>query len=374
MHKVAQIRIVMLANGHVPFDTRIFHKEARTLVDAGFSVSIIVPHEKDEEREGVFIIAVPLNKKGWRKLVVNPINILKKALRQPAHAIFHLHDSDILLTGLVLKILGRKVIYDAHEDTPLQIRYQHWLPKILKGPYAAFYFALEKLCGWCFDAIIVAEPVMAKYFPTKKTFLLRNFPIKKSFVPSVNIPYGEREKTLIHVGVLSKVRGLFEMLEGFTIATKEVDVYFLLGGQFAPPSLAPEVIPNYPVNFVGWVSYPKLIELLFQSRAGIIIPHPIERYKTNYPVKMFEFMAAGLPVIASREGESASFINEAQCGILVNPLDHNEISNAIKWIFTNTKKAKEMGERGQALIFNRYNWEHESRVLLELYANLNKKD
>lgn len=372
MNRVTETRVVMLANGHVPFDTRIFHKEARVLANEGFSVAIIVPHEMDEQREGISIIAVPLNKKGWRKLVVNPFNILRKALQQPAHSIFHIHDSDILVTGLALKILGRSVIYDAHEDTPMQIGYQHWIPDILKRPYAALYYGLEKLCGWCFDAIIVAEPVIAKYFPPKKTFLVRNFPLSKSFSKPFELPYSEREKTLVHVGVLSKVRGLFEMLEGYNIAKKDVSFNFTIGGQFTPPSLESQVVKQYDINFLGWVPYPKLIELLFQSKAGIIVPHPIERYKTNYPVKMFEFMAAGLPVIASREGESAAFITEAQCGILVNPLDHQEIADAMKWLFNNPDEAEQMGKRGQALIFDQYNWERESQVLLEVYANLVK--
>jgi glycosyltransferase involved in cell wall biosynthesis len=274
------------------------------------------------------------------------------------------------VTGLVLKLIGRKVIYDAHEDTPLQIRYQHWIPDILKGPYAALYYCLEKLCGWTFDAIIVAEPVIARYFPAKKTFLVRNFPLRQSFnVPSA-LPYALREKTLVHVGVLSKVRGLFEMMEAYKVAKKNVSFGFTIGGQFAPPSLEVEVMERYDVKFLGWVPYAKLIELLFQSKGGIIVPNPIERYKTNYPVKLFEFMAAGLPVIASREGESAAFIEEGRCGILVNPLDHQEIANAMSWLFSNPDEAEQMGKRGQALIFDRYNWERESEVLLQVYRRL----
>ncbi len=75
------------------------------------------------------------------------------------------------MAGVFLKLFGRTVVYDAHEDTPLQISYQHWLPRFAKKPYAVFYYWLEKLCGKWFDAIIVAEPVIAKYFPPHKTSL-----------------------------------------------------------------------------------------------------------------------------------------------------------------------------------------------------------
>ncbi|HRI79612.1 MAG TPA: glycosyltransferase, partial [Cyclobacteriaceae bacterium] len=198
--------IVMLANaGHKPFDTRIFHKEARSLHAAGWKVTIIIPHSENFEKEGVHFISVPLPKKGWEQLVRCPWNILNKSLQQPAHSIFHLHDSELLLVGIVLKIFGRKVIYDAHEDTPLQISYQHWIPWLVKKPYTWLYFLLEKLAGWWFNRIIVAEPVIAKYFPSDKVTLIRNFPIAQSFSEPVDYP--GRSNTMVYVGLLSKPRG-----------------------------------------------------------------------------------------------------------------------------------------------------------------------
>jgi glycosyltransferase involved in cell wall biosynthesis len=261
-------------------------------------------------------------------------------------------------------------VYDAHEDTPLQISYQHWLPSLLKKPYALFYFLLEKFCGWIFDAIIVAEPVIAKYFPEKKTYLVRNFPIAKSFESRSSIPYENRPSKMVHVGTLSEVRGLIEMLEGVRAARQFVDVEFVLGGKFAPASLEQRVTGEYHVTYLSWLSYPALVDLLYTARIGIIIPHPIPRYKTNYPVKLFEFMASGLPVIASAEGEAAAFVKEGECGILVDPSDIGEIANAIRWLLEHGDEAEAMGKRGQMLIFSKYNWENEAKVLLQVYYRM----
>lgn len=362
--------IVMLANGHPVFDTRIFIKEARTLASAGYSVCIIIPNEHSEERDGISILAVEPKYKGWEKLIVNPWNILRKALRQPRSSVYCIHDSDILVVGIVLRVLGRKVVYDAHEDTPLQISYQHWLPRWMRKPYAIFYFVLEKICGTMFNRIIVAEPVIARYFPRKKTFLVRNFPLVDAYRSHAATPYADRQPRMIHVGSLTAVRGLFEMLDAAAIAATRVDFEFLLGGKFSPAALESRVIPKYDVAFAGWVSHRELVAMLFNSRVGIIIPNPVERYKTNYPVKLFEFMAAGLPVIASREGESAMFVKEADCGILVDPLNVGEIADAITWLFSHPVEAAEMGNRGQRLIFERYNWEVESQLLLQVYHAL----
>ena len=104
---------------------------------AGYPVSIILPHTHDEEKDGVKIIATPV-RPGWKRLLVSPFDIFIKALRQPSGSVFHIHDSEILHVGLYLKLLGKRVIYDAHEDTPRQISYQHWIPKWLRKPYALF--------------------------------------------------------------------------------------------------------------------------------------------------------------------------------------------------------------------------------------------
>lgn len=366
--KVKQ-NIVMLANAHPPFDTRIFVKEARSLVKAGYSVSIIVPHTQNEEKDGVKIIATPL-RPGWKRLIISPVDILFKALAQPRGSVFHIHDSEILNVGLHLRLLGKKVIYDAHEDTPRQISYQHWIPKWARKPYAIYFYFVEKLCGWIFNKVIVAEPVIARYFAKKKTFLVRNFPSVDSFRHHNAVPYNQRKPWITYVGALTVPRGLYEMLEGAKLASETTSFEFVLGGRFSPPSLEQDVLSKYKVNFLGWVQYPQLVETLFQSRIGIIIPEPNDRYTTNYPVKMFEFMAAGLPVIASKEGESAAFIKECDGGILVDPKNVKEIADAIVWLFTHPEEAGQMGKRGQQVVFNKYNWEAEENTLLKVYEGI----
>ncbi len=164
------------------------------------------------------------------------------------------------------------------------------------------------------------------------------------------------------------------MLDAAKEAEKNVAFDFVLGGQFAPASLEKDVLTRYRIDFRQWVPFDLLVELMYDAKIGIIIPNPIERYKTNYPVKMFEFMAAGLPVIASREGESAAFIEEAKCGLLVDPMDIKAIADAIVWLFTHPDEAEAMGKRGQELVMQTYNWEHESQTLLAVYNRLSDKE
>lgn len=361
-------KIVMMANpGHRAFDPRVFLKESRSLANAGFDVTFLVPHENDDERDGVRILSVPRYPKGWKKLVTSPWLLYRRALTLPKDSIFQLHDSELLWIGLLLKIRGRRVIYDAHEDTPLQISYQHWIPKLLRKPYAWIYYLLEKIAGRWFDAIIIAEPVIAQYFPKDKITLVRNFPILAQF--SDLPPYNSRSKKVIYVGLVSKVRGAVEMAEAAKLVTGE-NFKMVFAGDFSPTALRDEIVSNYPVECIPWMNAPELMKLVMDSIGGMIVPHPIERYITNYPVKVFEYMAAAMPVIVSKHGESARFVSQAGAGLLVDPLDPKQIGDAINWILTHPEAAAEMGARGRKAIEEKYNWEKESQALVALYTRL----
>lgn len=366
-------KIVMLANaGHTPFDTRIFLKEAVSLSRNGYVVSFIVPTNRPNEMvSGVEIIPVKFHKRGWKKLIICPWLVFRQALGQSKDSIFHLHDSELLVIGICLKLTGRTVVYDAHEDTPLQIAYQHWLPWWFKKPYAWFYIFIEKIGGWMFDGIIVAEPVITKYFPPSKTVLIRNFPIVKEFENN-HIDYSKRSRLLVYFGLISKVRGAIKMAKGAELAHRNCDFDFQIGGAFSPITLENE-IKKYPLTFLGWLPFDKMVNVMFNARASIHVPQPIERYKTNYPIKLFEYMAAGLPVVATKYGEVAGFVREANCGILVDPEDENEIAEAIEFLFKNEKIANEMGQRGRLMVFEKYSWEKEAKTLFKFYEKLIKE-
>ena len=124
------------------------------------------------------------------------------------------------------------------------------------------------------------------------------------------------------------------------------------------------------VDFIGYVQREDLENILSYSKIGIIIPKPVKRYKTNYPVKLFEYMAAGIPVIASKFGETAKFVKEAGCGILVNPEDPEEVAEAIKKVLSEPERSEKMGKDGRKIIKEKYNWKVEEQKLLRFYQNL----
>lgn len=365
------MEIIKLASAHVPFDTRIFQKEARSLAKAGHRVTLIVPHNKYEITESIQIVPVDLPQNGKERLTKTLYALFKKAVKQNKEAIIHFHDSEWVVYALILSIMGRRVVYDAHEDTPRQMMYQHWIPAFLRKPMSLMYFLLEKLGGWLFDHIIVAEPVIGRYFPAKKTTLIRNFPIVNE-QGIEETPYARRDNNVVYVGGITEARGAKTMIKALETC-KSTHFRFVLGGRFHPPKLE-ETLKQYEgwnrVDYKGRLSRKEVAEVLNNARVGIIIPEPNPRYTTNYPVKLFEYMEAGIPVVASREGISSRFVEEAGCGILTDPLSAEEVGEAIDYLLNNPREAEAMGKRGKEAILKKYNWAMEEKKLLRLYKEL----
>jgi glycosyltransferase involved in cell wall biosynthesis len=101
-----------------------------------------------------------------------------------------------------------------------------------------------------------------------------------------------------------------------------------------------------------------------------VILHPQPNFMDSQPVKLFEYMAAGIPVIASDFPLWRGIIDSVRCGILVDPYDPAAIANAINYLLTHDEEAEEMGRRGRLAVEQRFNWKIEEQKLLGLYHAL----
>jgi glycosyltransferase involved in cell wall biosynthesis len=134
-------------------------------------------------------------------------------------------------------------------------------------------------------------------------------------------------------------------------------------------------IPGWDrVTFVGLVGRPEVASELQNAAAGLVILHPEPNYVTSQPVKLFEYMCAGLPVIVSDFPSCREIVNDARCGILVDPLNPKEIAGAMEFLLTHPEEAAAMGRRGYAAVRERYTWANEEKTLLRLYSELFRHD
>ena len=124
------------------------------------------------------------------------------------------------------------------------------------------------------------------------------------------------------------------------------------------------------VNTLGFLNRQQVSEVLAKSHAGIVTFLPEPNHINAQPNKMFEYMSAGLPVIASNFSLWREIIEGNQCGICVDPLNPKAIGDAIQYLVDNPQKAEQMGKNGRKAVEQKYNWSIEEKKLLTLYKHL----
>ena len=87
---------------------------------------------------------------------------------------------------------------------------------------------------------------------------------------------------------------------------------------------------------------------------------------------MFEYMAAGIPVVASNFPLWKEIIEENKCGICVEPANVEQISDAVNYLLNNPEEAQRMGANGRKAVEEKYNWNNEAKTLLQLYCDLSE--
>ena len=163
------------------------------------------------------------------------------------------------------------------------------------------------------------------------------------------------------------------MMAAIDQVSSSLDPELVLGGPFHPAELESQIV-HWPgatrTTYCGWLHREQVAEVLGLSRVGIVTIYPTPKYLESYPTKLFEYMAAGLPVIASDFPGWRPFVELHECGLLVDPQDSHAIARAIQWILENPREAEAMGRRGRVAVEKHYNWEQEIPRLLSFYEEV----
>lgn len=362
-HKVCHISTLYSST-----DTRIFQKECVSLAKHGYEVHYIVANQKDDFIEGVKIHSVESSVSNrFQRMRNTSKKALEKALEIDAE-IYHLHNPELLLISSALKKKGKKVIFDSHENFVLQILNKPYLPKFITPLISSIYKKYEDYILKKLDAVIVANPPDVKRILkiNPNTIGVFNFPkLENDAITS----WENKKNELVHVGTLTQVRGIKEMVQSL----EHVNALLNIGGNWHSESYHDEVraLPSWKkVTEYGFVGREKRNELLSRSKIGVSTLMPIPNYKLAYSVKMFEYMAAGIPSIISDFPMWREVIEETNSGICVDPQNPKAIADAINYLLENESIAKQMGENGRVAIEKKYNWKTQEKLLIDLYHKI----
>ena len=368
------VKITHLTSVHPRYDTRIFMKICTSLAKKkNYEVSLIVADGKgDESQYNVNIIDVGKLHGRLNRIVNTTKKIFKKAIELDSD-IYHFHDPELIPVGLKLKKLGKKVIFDVHENIALQIMDKEYIPSMFRDFISYIYKKYEKVALKKFDYLILAEDSYREYYTSlnKNIEVVLNMPDIKSLEKFVS---NERNKNeLFYIGGISNNRGLDVTVEAIKILKDEFpDIYFHCIGPYSKELLKSIDIKEIEKNikFYGRISLYDGLEYSKNSKIGLSILKPIGNYTRSYSTKVFEYMAIGLPVITSNFELYKNVIEKYDCGICVNPLEPKEIAEAIKYIINSPIEAEKMGQNGRKTVLKYYNWAIEEKKLYTVYSGL----
>lgn len=366
-------KIIHLTSVHPRYDTRIFLKMCKSVVNnMGYiSVLVVADGKGDELIDGVQIIDVGNHELSRISRMIKTTNKIFRKAKELNGDIYHLHDPELIPTGLKLKKLGKKVIFDSHEDLPKQLLEKKYLNKFSKIVLSIFFTFYEKFACRKFDAIIGATPFIQQKFLkiNNNTINVNNFPILNELASVID--WSKKKNEIVYVGVLSEIRGLNEMVSSLKY-TKE-DVRMNLGGIFNDKHLENVIKKHnswFKVRELGFLKRSEVKKVLRDSKVGLVIFYPVQNHINSQPNKMFEYMSAGIPIITSNFKLWREIVEENRCGICVDPLDPEEIGKNINYLINNPVEANKMGIRGREAVKNKYNWSIEEDKLCKLYKEL----
>ena len=353
---------------------RIFQKEAVTLAQSGYEVHLVAPSAKDQSVQGVQVHAVPRNNGRRRRMTRTALDVYRRG-RSLGADVYHFHDPELIPFGFWLKLQGRRVIYDAHEDLPKDIQDKAWIKPWLRWPVASIAGGVEWFVARFLDRVVAATPSISRRFPKRKTSVVQNFPEKDSLWSSEAVNYQLRAPLVAYVGGIADIRGAREMVEAIGMVPDQLGVRLGIAGEWESDELLNEVgtLPGWSrVERLGTLSRAGVRDLLAKSRIGILLYHPLANHIEAQPTKLYEYMSAEIPIVASNFPLWKKIVEDAGCGLTVDPMDCEAVAAAIQWLLEHPGEAAEMGRRGREAVLKHYNWEQQADVLRSTYRELLK--
>lgn len=364
-------KVCHLSSVHFALDTRIFYRFCLSLSDY-YDVTLIAVHPKKETIHGVKILPFKRFKNKLLRVLITWLIMFFKAVKVRAK-IYQIHDPELIPCALLLRLFGKKVILDLHENVAEDIFDKPWIRN-------------KKILYWCFNVfekiaikflfIFLAEKSYAKRYQrlgAKYEVVLNYF--DPQFFHKFKMQHRSSMR-IFYIGIILESRGLLEIAEAIHILnSRQVRVDFdVVGELYTDLETKLHALPFYSdiqgqIHFYGRLPLDLGYEISKKASVGMCIIHPMSNSVGSYPTKMFEYMAIGLPQVISNFPLYKSIVETHHSGICVNPREPLEIANAIESILTHPEMAFEMSKAGIEAS-TQYTWESEFQKALAVYRKL----
>lgn len=375
------MRIAMLLHKSVSHDTRV-RREASALTAAGHEVTVVHLPPAGEATDGLslpFRLAPATLRRG-RKRLPHAARLGAEAARIAVVAararpdVVHAHDAAMLLPGLLAARQARaRLVYDSHElATGVPYR---------RGVWPAVVSTVERLGAPRADAAIavsdgIAARLAERYRLRTPPIVVRNLPDLpppgNAKAPDLRRELGLGEAPLIlHQGAAAPGRGCETLLRALALLPQG-HLLFLGASDSDRARLEPiarQLRVGDRAHFRGAVAPEALLSHTAQADVGVsLLEDSCENHRLALPNKLFEYVAAGLPVVVSDLPEAARLVRERRIGWCADPADPGSVASAVERALE--RRGDEKLRQALAAAASELSWATEKRHLVALYERL----
>lgn len=360
--------ICHLSSVHVRSDVRVFYKQCISLVEDGYKVHLVVADGRRHERKsGVIIHDIGDFESRKKRFFLAPWKIMQRARHIPADA-YQIHDPELIPMAILLKyISGKPVVYDIHECYPEMFLHKEYL-----SPFAGklLSFVIRKLERWAvrtLDASIAATGHIAEQFSSVP--VVHNYPILSEWKDISSDQRRYHSRNICYIGNITRERGIGQIVK----AIEHVDCKFHLAGSYEPKDFRDELAALAGFNKVieyGYVNRGKAAEIFSECALGVVLFDRSPNHLYSLSTKMFEYMAAGLPILVSDLPANRKLLDKAVAGLYIDPIDISLIQDTLTELLSEPEKLAQMGTEGKRLVTQELSWEREKERYLRLYEEL----
>jgi len=371
------IRVVHLSVVHRSDDPRIHERECRTLADAGYDVTYLVPGATPGRTDqNVHLASLPERSRSTRFLSTREIFRELRVLRPH---VLHVHDAELLTLFPAAKACVPRLVYDMHEYLPEAVAAKHYIPRPIR-PLAAHAAAIGQrgFAALSDGAVVVTEEQLPSLGRSPALRLvLPNYPRLQRFADAAPLPElaADPRLKLIYVGSLSRGRGCGEMLDVME-RLRPGDAVLYLGGTFASPDMESEARARLAaglddrVKLLGRVPPAELPRYLAAADVVWVPSVATAQYAhPSLPTKLLEGMAMGLAALVSDLPGRGELVRREGCGLVVPPGAEGHFSG-VRQLLAQRNELAAMGARGREAVERRYSWEAVADDLVDFYGSL----